>query len=318
MTTPPRLALFPVPFFATIMGLTGFTIALHKAEGLALLNFNISHLSMWFTIACFAMISVIYVMKIIKHPEAVKKELHHPIRISFFATFSISLLLLSVVILPHAKDISFIIWAVGAVVHLGITLYILTSWLTHTHFEITHMNPAWFIPIVGNVIVPIAGVSHGYSEVSWFFFSIGILFWIALYTIVLNRLSFHHPLPEKLWPTLGILIAPPAVGFVAYIKLTGDVDSFARILYYVALFKFMFIMVQYKRLSKIEFSLSWWAYSFPVAALTIASMVMWEKLQLPELKVISYGLLAILSVIIFGLLWRTGLAISRGQICIEE
>ena len=43
-------------------------------------------------------------------------------------------------------------------------------------------NP-WFIPVVGNIIVPIAGVDDAPAEVSWFFFSFGLIFWIALFTL---------------------------------------------------------------------------------------------------------------------------------------
>ena len=117
-------------------------------------------------------------------------------------------------------------------------LYVLHVWFNHEHLKIAHLNPAWFIPAVGNILVPIAGVGLGYIELSWFFFSIGILFWIVLFTIIMNRVLFHEPLPAKLAPTLFILIAPPAVGFVSYIGLTGGggIDGFARILFYGALF----------------------------------------------------------------------------------
>jgi tellurite resistance protein len=36
-------------------------------------------------------------------------------------------------------------------------------------YEIKHFNPAWFIPIVGNILVPIAGVHHAPIEISYFF-----------------------------------------------------------------------------------------------------------------------------------------------------
>ena len=74
-----------------------------------------------------------------------------------------------------------------------------------------------------------------------------------------HRIIFHHPLPEKLIPTLAILIAPPATAFTAYVKLTHNVDSFAKILYYFALFLTTFLLAEYKMFSKIKFYLSWWA-----------------------------------------------------------
>jgi len=95
--------------------------------------------------------------------------------------------------------------------------------------------------------------------------------------ILFYRLLFHNPLPERLLPTLFILIAPPAVGFIAYVKLTGTVDPVARILYYFALFVFVLMIPQLKMLSRIKYYLSWWAYTFPMAALTIATILMYHQ-----------------------------------------
>ena len=89
---------------------------------------------------------------------------------------------------------------------------------------------------MGNVLVPVAGVPLGYPEISWFFFCIGLVFWLILLTIIFCRVLFHHPIPDKLMPTLFILIAPPAVGFIAYLRLAGELDSFARVLYFTGLF----------------------------------------------------------------------------------
>lgn len=51
---------------------------------------------------------------------------------------------------------------------------------------------AWFIQVVGNVLVPVAGVPLGFVDVSWFFFSIGMFFWLILMTLVFNRMIFHQ------------------------------------------------------------------------------------------------------------------------------
>ena len=42
--------------------------------------------------------------------------------------------------------------------------------------------------MVGNIIVPIAGVRFAPTDISWFFFCIGLVFWLVPMTIVLYRL----------------------------------------------------------------------------------------------------------------------------------
>jgi len=94
--------------------------------------------------------------------------------VSWFSTV-MGLAGLTIALLPHYPGLSQIVWTAGTVLHFGFTLYVLSVWIHHTHFEINHMNPAWFIPIVGNILVPIAGVHHASAEISWFFFSIGLV-----------------------------------------------------------------------------------------------------------------------------------------------
>ncbi len=51
---------------------------------------------------------------------------------------------------------------------LGLTGFTL-AWLRHENFKIHHIIPTWFIPIVGCIIIPIAGIIHFSAELSWFF-----------------------------------------------------------------------------------------------------------------------------------------------------
>ncbi|MEA3292458.1 MAG: SLAC1 anion channel family protein, partial [Pseudomonadota bacterium] len=185
-------------------------------------------------------------------------------------------------------------------------------------FQINHINPAWFIPVVGNILVPIAGVPLGYPEISWFFFSIGIVFWLVLLTIFFNRIIFHDPMPQRLVPTFFILIAPPAVAFIAWFKLGGELDAFARVLYYTALFFSLLLATQIGKFARLPFFLSWWAYSFPLAALTVATMLMYQELQTPWFKWLSILLLALVTLVILMLVVKTVAAISSRGICIEE
>lgn len=312
-----RLQYFPVSFFSTIMGLAGFTIAWEKAAHIMNTQIIFETFFAWATLGVFVLISFVYLRKIILHPKAVLTELRHPVRLSFFPAFSIAFLLLSIALIPHAESLARGLWVVGTVVHLALFLYVVNSWMHHAHYQAAHISPAWFIPAVGNVLVPIAGVHFGYLEVSWFFFSIGMMFWLILFTIFFNRILFHAPLPTHLVPTLFILIAPPAVGFLSYMKLNGSLDNFAHMLYYIGLFLTLLLFSQFKIFSKLPFSLSWWAYSFPIAAITLATMTMYQLSQNSLYAYMAGILLGILSLIIGVLILKTMFAISRKKVCVE-
>lgn len=318
MANKSRLQNFPISWFAVVMGLSGLCIAWYRAEVLLGIPYKISSLLLWLSVSVFVLLLAIYATKLLRYPAQVVAELNHPIKLNFFPTLSIGLLLLSIAFLHQPEKISLVLWGTGTALHLVFTLYVLSVWIHHTRFEIHHMSPAWFIPVVGNILVPIAGVEHASAEISWFFFSIGLLFWLVLLTIIFYRMIFHQPLPGKLMPTLFILIAPPAVGFVSWVQLTGSVDAFARILYYAALFLTLMLATQAGRFARLKFFLSWWAYSFPMAAITLATLLMYKTTQLPFFHLLSWVLLIILTLILLTLIIRTSVAIVRKEICIEE
>lgn len=317
-TTASRLQYFPITFFAMIMGLTGLTLTWQKASVLFGLPTIIASILLISTACLFLIITLIYLLKSLLYRSAVTSELNHPIKLSFFPAFSISMILLSIACLDLSTQLSHTLWSIGSALHLSFTLYVLTQWIHHPKYQIAHSTPAWFIPVVGNILVPIAGVEHGYLELSWFFFSIGILYWIVLKTLVFNRIIFHDPLPAKMLPTLFIFIAPPAVGFISYIKLTGELDSFARILFYSAMFLLLLLLTQLPRFLSIQFFMSWWAYSFPLAASAVAAQLMYSINPQPLLYYLALLLVVIATVVISMLFCRTVLAIKRAEICQPE
>jgi len=313
-----RLANYPVSFFAIVMGLTGFTIATQKIEESLEITDIPSTVLLGITLGVFLVLTAVYTLKLVRHRAACVREFNDPVRLSFFPAFSISLLLVSIAFLPLSEITSLVFWIVGTVLHLVLTLIVLSMWVQQPKFEIKHISPVWFIPVVGNILVPLAGVVHAPDEISWFFFSTGLVFWMVLQTLFFYRIFFHHPLPEKLLPTFFILLAPPAVGFLAYVKLSGGVDNFAYILYYFALFLFLFLLVQIPMLRRARFFLSWWAYSFPVAATAIASVLMYRETDVRFFYIIAWVIFAMLIVIIVTLAVLTIRAIARSQICVEE
>lgn len=313
-----RLKHFPVPFFAVVMGLAGLALAWRRATAVLKLPFDASDALAVLAAAAFVVILFGYGLKLARHPGEVRKDLNHPVRVNFFATITIGLVLLATLAGDAFPGAGVALWTAAAVLHLGFTLYVVNAWIHRTGIEVAHVNPAWFIPVVGNVLLPIAGVRYYVAEVSWFFFSVGVVFWLVLLTIVLYRLFFHAPLAERLTPTLFILVAPPAVSCVAYVSLTHTVDSFARILYYTALFLGMVLASNALRYLRTRFFLSAWAYSFPLAALTIATLLMAHRIGGSVFTAIAVGLLAVTTLVVIGLAARTAVAIARHEICVEE
>lgn len=312
-----RLQFFPIMMFATIMGLAGLTLVYRRGSEVLHLPAFISIIMTVITTIVFLTVVYMYISKIIKHKDEVKKEFSHPVRINFFAASSISTLLLSMVYRHNIDVVSQSLFFIGAVLHIFFTFYTIKFWINN-NLEMQHSNPAWFIPIVGNLIVPIVGKGFIDDAVLYFYFSIGIFFWIILFAIILNRIIFHAQFMPKFMPTLFILIAPPAIGFISYIKLTGNLDFFAQILFNLGLFFTILVFVMYKKFINIKFFISWWAFTFPMAAITLATILMYELTNYWFYSFLGYFLMIVTTIVVLLVARQTLIHMKKKEICIME
>jgi tellurite resistance protein len=313
-----RLAHVPVALFASVMGMAGLAIAWTKAHHVAGAPLEVAWVLRWMASGLYAFLLALYGAKLLRHTQAVKVDWAHSVRMNFFPAMSIGLLLLSIAWAQDAPAAAFWMWGFAAALHLAFTLAVMGSWIHQPHYTIQHANPAWFIPVVGNIIVPIAGVRFAPLDVSWFFFSIGLVFWLVLMTIVLYRLFFHEPLPARLTPTLFILIAPPAVGFLAYVELIDRLDGFARVLYFTALFLTLLLSSRAISFFRLPFFISAWAYTFPLAALTIATFEMGARSHQAFYTGLGWILLAVVSSAVGLISFKTVLASVQGKVFAPE
>lgn len=313
-----RIKHFPISFLAVCLGLIGFTLTWQKAEHILYLPFTISNYLLYITILLMVVIFSLYIVKIIKYPEEVKKEFNHPIKLNFYPILAKLFLITSLIFLALNMTVSYYLWWIGVIIQFVFTIIIMSAWIKHEKFKIHHINPSWFIPVVGCLIIPIAGVKHFSLELSWFFFSIGFFWWFILTTIVFNRIIFHSPISQKLIPTLAILFAPPIIGFIALTKLLGGLNPFGNMLYYFGLFLFILILFQAKTFAKLKFDLPWWAYSFPLDALVIGTLLMYEETKSIFMYSLAWTFFIFLNVIILLLIIKTIFAIKNKELCVEE
>ncbi|PSM52214.1 tellurite-resistance/dicarboxylate transporter (TDT) family protein [Campylobacter blaseri] len=309
-----KLQNFPIMFFATIMGFSGLGMSYERLNHFFHLSNVVFECIKYFTTTLFFIISVIYLIKLIKYPQEVKKEFFHPIKINFFAAFSISLLLLSIFWKTNTSVYSAFFY-LGLAIQTFLTFYVVSFWINN-NLSINHSNPAWFIPIVGNLLVPLADINN--APFVWYYFSIGLFFWIILFTIIFYRIIFHDQLAKKFMPTLFIIIAPPAIAFVGYIKLTNSFDAMSYIFLNLTIFFVVLILFMYKNFLKMKFFLSWWAFTFPIAAASLAFSKAYELTHNNWFimgSIFSFvGLIMLVSIVTF----FTIKSIKNGEICISE
>jgi len=313
-----RFKYFNIAFFAAVMWFWWLSLALHKLEQVYNLGINISYYVLIFTLIFFIISLISYIIKIFINFSDVKADFIHPVKSNFFPWIWKIFLIFSIWFLSINRDLSQFFWIFWVVIQSIFTIIIFRRWMIHEQ-DIKSMNPLWFLPIVWNMLVPLSWIELWFIELSWFFFSIWIIMWLVMFTVIMNRIIFHNPLPQKLMPTLFILIAPPSIWFIATTVLNAwVVTDLWKILYYFSLFMFVIIISKINILRQLKFFMSWWAYSFPMAVLTTATILFYSKTWYIFIYYLWIFFFFILILIILGLLYRTIIWIRKKELCIEE
>ncbi len=309
------LAHLPVGAFAMVMGLSALGVVWQKAATLWPIGPQVGRGIALLALALFALIAVGYLVKAVRFRIELVAEWMHPVKTAFTATIPISLLVLAVAFLDWLPWLAAALWWTGAALQAAITLWVVRTWIADAAIAQIHVHPAWFIPAVGNLVAPIAGASLAPEGIAWYFFGIGVVYYLGLLPIVLGRLFTAGTLPPRLVPTLAILIAPPAVGTLAWVRLGGGWDDpLVKVALGVGVFQVFLLLVQAPALRSVPFAMSSWAYSFPLAAITIALIGSTVG------GGIGYGwfasaMLGLSTLVIIGLLARTAIAMFRHEIC---
>lgn len=296
----------PVNLFASVMGLSGLALAWRLAHGSLGAPAVVGEAIGGFALLVFVLLSAGYLAKIARHPDAVRAEFNHPVAGNFFGTIAISVLLLSSVVGPYSASAAQGIWTVGVVATL-VLCFVAVSRLLKGRVDASHAVPAWIVPCVATLDIPVTG---GHMPMAWaaevnlLAGAVGAVLALVLLTLIIGRLVHRDPLPPAMAPSLMILVAPFAVGFLAYSNIAGGVDRFAGLLFYFGLFMLAVVAPKVFR-PGIPFTPGWWAISFPMAALVNAALRYAQFRASGPLWVIAIVLLGVLSIALAVLTVRT-------------
>jgi len=184
------------------------------------------------------------------------------------ACLTVGLMLLSALLAPHMPRLANIMIWIAALSHFTLLAWLINGWF-RGGLPLETVSPVWFIPVVGNIVVPVGAMASGEVMLAWFGFSIGIVLWMMLLPIVFFRLIHGKPIPEELESTQMVLVAPPAIGSVSWSLLAGDQAVVpGAVLLSVAVFLMLTLIPMVLRVISRPFVPANWAFGFPLAALS--------------------------------------------------
>ncbi len=149
----------PINLFASVMGVTGLALAWREAAGALAIPAWPGEAFGWMGLAIFVALALSYVIKLVRHPEAVHAEFTHPVMGNFFGTISIGLLLLSAFLFHYNEALGEGVWILGTVLTIGIGYIVVQKFLTSPQKGETTLPPL-ILPGVATLDVPVNGLGH--------------------------------------------------------------------------------------------------------------------------------------------------------------
>lgn len=249
----------------------------------------------------------------VRFRAAARADLRHPVKGGMTATAAGGLLTLAVAIgkvgpglLPEPA----ILPTVTVLVVIGGMLALLIGWeflaevFTSQDAALVQMSGAWFVPPVVTIIVPLAllpviaanpGAAADLMAVSWALLGMGAVLYLVVTATLFIR-SISHPLPPSaLAPTLFIGMGPAGLLGLDLVRLAqasvqagvsapglvGSILPAATMMWGFGLWWMVAALVVLRRgYGRLPFALSWWGFTFPLAAWAIATIVLgqaWES-----------------------------------------
>lgn len=308
-------------WFAIVMGLSGLSLAWLRAQPLMGEAALAAGLAIGILAALvFVALLVFSVLRTQRYPQALAEDLKHPVRHAFIAAVPISVILLATV--THALSgphwLAATLWILGSAGQFGVTVWVLSRWLRGNKeggMVWAGITPVLFIPVVGNVLTPLAGVSLGFPEWAAAQFGVGLFFWPIALTLLIVRMGNLGLWADRLLPTTFITIAPPTVGGLAALQL-GAPETIGWICWGIALFFLLWAGSLTKRILTQPFAITFWAVSFPLAS--FAALTLRLSPASGPFTLVAMMALALCSVVIAGLSIATYKGLRQGHMLAPE
>lgn len=321
-----RIKGFAPSWFAGIMGTGIFALSSFLYSSYIPFLKGFSYVLFYFNLILFYLFLIPWTLRWFMHTKEAIKDLYHPILSNFYVTIGAAMIVISSTyqVLFHNMKASFIYWIIGTL--LTIFFSVLTPYVMfkESHVQLDHISPAWFIPPVALIVIPVSGsvFMNMYTGIlrefiillNYFGLGAGFFLFIILSAISMYRFILHHPLPNVMSPTVWVNLGPIGAGTIALMNLV-KFSPFITVKEPFLIFSFIFwgfgiwwlimaisLTLHYIKRMKIPFTLSWFAFIFPLGAYVASThnISMFFKIKLIDyIGLGMYFLLAVIWLITF-------------------
>jgi len=313
--TRPQLPLVPASFFGIVLGLAGLGNAWRVAHRVwqlpAVVGESLLLLAalVWITLVAF------YVAKWMYASQHAKGELSHPVQCCFVGLIGVTGMLVAGAALPYSRGFALGLFVVGVAYTIAFAAW-RTGGLWQGGRDASHTTAVLYLPTVAGSFVTAAIASTlGYPQWGELAFGAGMFSWLAIESVLIHRLYTAEALPLPIRPTLGIQLAPPTVGAIAYLSLSsGPPDLFVHAMLGYGLLQALILIRLLPWIRAQPFSAGYWAFTFGVTALAAAPLRLIERGETGPLALLAPTLFILANLIILVMSVATLNLLARGRL----
>lgn len=278
MKLPSQIDSTPASYFSITLGLTGLGGAWRHAHQLWGYPAVIGELIFALAGAVWAYLLLAYLAKWIWSRNKALQEAGDPIQCCFIGLAGVATMLVSAGVLPYSRGAALAMMLCGMVFTIGFGIW-RSGRLWSSERSDNATTAVLYIPTVaGGFVSAILLSAMGWQEWGQMSFGAALFSWLATESVLLRRLYIGPPLPVALRPTMGIQLAPPAVGLVAFLSVTTDAPLVvAHALLGYALLQCAVLLGRFRWIAQQAFTPSYWGFSFALTALGQAPLIMLSR-----------------------------------------
>lgn len=253
-------------------------------------------------------------IRLARTPGAAARELGDPVLSPYLSLPAITALVLAGGLFPHAVTPARVIALIAVAATIGLGGWLTGQWIVGA-IDPARVHPGYFLPTVaGGFIAANVMAVMGYRTIAWLCFGIGVICWMQLGSVVLNRLFVGPRLVTALVPTLAIEVAPPAVGGSAYFALHRGPDDL--VVYALAGFCVLSVVVQLRLMPlfrSLTFAPGFWGFTFSYSAVATYALNWIARERPGQAELLAGIVLAVITAFVGAIAAKTVGAIVRGR-----
>ena len=249
-------------------------------------------------------------------PRIILADLRDPVLSPFVSSSALTAMLLAAALANDAPAAGRVLVIVSLAVTIAIGSWLTGQWMTGG-IDPDSVHPGYFLPTAAGGLIGANAAAqvhlHALAEAS---FGIGVICWIMLGSVILNRLFTRPALPAALVPTLAIELGIPAVAGLAYFAVAGRTVSFVACV--LGGYAVLMTLVQvrlipvYRRLSVTPGS---WAFTFAYAAAAADALVWLAITKPPGTAGHAIAVITLLTAFVSWIAFRTVVLAVRAARC---